>query len=454
MCKYISFGKINWNYKYILLYTIFQLINQFLFSKEILPKIGTFNRTLIANHKIIMEIFIYIGIFLISIFLYIYEIYQKKRKGDKDKNDLIKRNNSNSKMKLIYKDQLSGKVSMIKILFILFLLVLEAQLMNIFYCCGLDGLDFWMFEILFIYYISSKMLRSPMYKHQKCSVFFILIFCCLMKATSTSLMYFDEEPKIYKTYKLLIIIGIILFILISYLRAYVTCKIKWLIDLKYISSSKLLMLYGLIGTVFCSIACIFTTFFHCQDTIISYKEMKNICRLNQTIFLLNGNKTENISNYHFDSYKIYYQKLLDGDNFYIFKNICLILSKTLVCFFVKLFSMLIIKYLNPAYFICSSSFYYFLLRLLRIIVSFIKKEDVENNEYLDFFIEIFSILGILVYTELIELNFCELDYNLKKNIIKRSMKEGNNAELISCEDEIKSDINNDTIINSEANEDE
>ena len=86
MCKYFSFGKINFHYKYIFLYVIFQLL-------EILPKFGKFNRTLITNHKIIQEIFNYIGVFIISIFLFIYEKYQQKRKNknDNDNEKLIDR---------------------------------------------------------------------------------------------------------------------------------------------------------------------------------------------------------------------------------------------------------------------------------------------------------------------------------------------------------------------------
>lgn len=445
MCKYFSFGKINFHYKYIFLYVIFQLLNQYLFSKEILPKFGTFNRTLITNHKIIQEIFNYIGVFIISIFLFIYEKYQQKRKNknDNDNEKLIDRKYSNfSHYKLIYQDQLEGKISIIKIMIIIFLLVLEAQSMNTFYACGLDGLDFWMFEMLFIYFISSRMLKAPMYKHQKCSVFFVLFFCSIIKIISTSIGYHDEGDNIYKTYKIIIPIGIIIFLIITYLRAYVSCKIKWIMDLKYISSNKLLIIYGLMGIIICSICCIITTSVPCDDVIISHKEMINICRQNRTTF---DNNLKNHTYNYYDSYSVYYEKLFTGDKFFIFKNICLIIIKVIIIFFVKLFSILIIKYLNPLYFICSSSIYYFFLRLIKIIVHYINKDKIEKKIYLDFVAEIFSIFGILVYTELIELNFWNLNYNLKKNIIKRSLEDSTPTELIN-------NVNNDdSIINENEN---
>ena len=37
--------------------------------------------------------------------------------------------------------------------------------------------------------------------------------------------------------------------------------------------------------------------------------------------------------------------------------------------------------------------------------------------------DIISIIGFLIYLEIIELHFCNLDYNLKNNIINRSNEE-------------------------------
>ena len=180
------------------------------------------------------------------------------------------------------------------------------------------------------------------------------------------------------------------------------------------------------GLFICSLACIITTLVPCKAGIISYEEMVYICRQTRTKYFENNkNHTYN----YYDSFSVYKQKLFTGNNFYIFKNICLIIMKVIIIFFVKLFSILIIKYLNPFYFICSSSIYYFFLRFIRIIVSHINKENIEKQTYLDFIAEIFSISGILIYTELIELNFCNFNFNLKKNIIKRSLEDLNNIEL-------------------------
>ena len=433
MCKYISLGKIHTYYKYILFYIISHFLDKYLFHKKLVSKIGEYTNSLLSTHMLIKHILIYVLMFFVSIFLFCYEEYQRKKKNSN--NTLTKKRTK--RFKLIYKDQLKGKVSIIKILLVVFLLVIETELQNTFYAVGFNGLDYWMFELLFIYYISSSMLRTPMYAHQKYSMFFVFIFCSLMKTISTTISYFDERGKIYKTYNIFIPIGILIFIFNSYLRAYVVCKLKWLMDLKYITSGQLLMYYGLIGAIITSLTCVLTTLYPCGDTLISYEEMTYICK--QGVPYNNG--THNITYNYYDNYYVFVQQLLTKDTFL---NTCILFLRTNFCFLTKLFSMLIIKYLSPAFFICASYIYYFISRLADIIIDLITDKRIEKYFFLDFTIEIFSMLGILVYIEFIELNFCKLNYNLKKNIILRSMNDKKFTELneIFDDDEEEEEQNN------------
>ena len=362
--------------------------------------------------------------FFVSIFLFCYEKYQRKKNNSN--NTLTKKRTK--KFKLIYKDQLKGRVSIIKILLVVFLLVIETEFQGIYYSLGFSGLDYWMFELLFIYYISSSMLSTSMYAHQKYSMFFVFIFCSLMKTISTTISYFDERRKIYKTYNIFIPIGILIFIFNSYLRAYVVCKLKWLMDLKYIISGQLLMYYGLIGAFITSLTCVLITLYPCGDTLISYEEMTYICK--QEVPYNNG--THNITYNYYDNYYVFVQQLLTKDTFL---NTCILLLRTNFCFLTKLFSILIIKYLSPAFLICANYIFFFISRLVGIIIDLISDKRIEKNIFLDFTIEIFSMLGILVYIEFIELNFCKLNYNLKKNIILRSMNDTKTSELNELLDE-------------------
>ena len=64
---------------------------------------------------------------------------------------------------------------------------------------------------------------------------------------------------------------------------------------------------------------------------------------------------------------------------------------------------------------------------------------------LDIIGDIFSLLGFLIYLEIIVLNFCKIDYNIKENIAKRSFmesyginKKGINEDGINNDNEEKS----------------
>ena len=445
MGGYISFGKCNSYYKYMLFYLLSQLVDLFLFQRDYFFKLGSFDKTLVPSHKLIQEMCNYIGIFFFSTILLIYEnIIKRGRKEKANENSSTKNISNFYTSELIYKDQLKGKISLIKIILIIFLFFLVRQIWAAFYKCGLSGLDFWMFEIFFIYIISSKLFGNPTYKHQKISVYFILIVCGTMRIISIVLIMNDSSHRIYKIYKIFIPIGILLFLASMYLSAYTSCKIKWLMDLKYISPNKLLIIYGIIGTIICGIAGTISTFVPCEDKIISFDEMVRIC--SQKITRQYNNKT----NYYYDSFIVHHNKIFPeyGNSFYAFKNICLIILKSLTIFLVNFFLLLILKYLDPLFFICVKFVYYFFVALINIITTAIQKRNIEKENFVNFFSQAFVIIATLVHIEFIELNFCDLNYNLKKNITNRSISDSPIYELDIEENEKINDDDNDSSINS------
>ena len=54
--------------------------------------------------------------------------------------------------------------------------------------------------------------------------------------------------------------------------------------------------------------------------------------------------------------------------------------------------------------------------------------------------QIFWFLGSLIYLELIELHFCQMDYNIKKNIIFRAESETYDDEDLFDDDERRSTL--------------
>ena len=87
-----------------------------------------------------------------------------------------------------------------------------------------------------------------------------------------------------------------------------------------------------------------------------------------------------------------------------------------------LFTFLIIKHLNPEYYLCSFEIYFFLLRLIDLIKAIINENDIKVPTF-SLFAEIISLICIMIYLELIELKFCNLNRNLKKYIEIRSINE-------------------------------
>jgi len=70
--------------------------------------------------------------------------------------------------------------------------------------------------------------------------------------------------------------------------------------------------------------------------------------------------------------------------------------------------------------------------------------------------ELFALIGILIYLELIELKFCKLDKNIKKNISKRAIED---VEAVTELDESFTrdsllDYNNENNGNNEKNNDD
>ena len=108
--------------------------------------------------------------------------------------------------------------------------------------------------------------------------------------------------------------------------------------------------------------------------------------------------------------------------------------------------IMLIRYFDPNMLLVSSNFYYFTQRVIEFIVN-------EGNEkyltHIQFFLyeieEIISIFANLIYMEVIELRFCKLDYDIKRNIELRADLECENLEE---EDESENNLDNTSTINN------
>ena len=162
------------------------------------------------------------------------------------------------------------------------------------------------------------------------------------------------------------------------------------------------------------LASLISSFIKCVDKT-TLNDVDLICLINI--------KEDNNTDYYFDSFSFFFEKLRDKETvglniLYIF----LFLLKILLNSLRLLFSLLIIKHLNPEYYLCSFIYYYFIIRLVYLIKTIIDDSDIKVT-ILNLIAQTISLICVMIYLELIELNFCNLDRNLKKNIEARSFSE-------------------------------
>ena len=202
-------------------------------------------------------------------------------------------------------------------------------------------------------------------------------------------------------------------------------------DLKYISSTKLLFFYGILGSIICLVICTMTTFVKCdlngdeKDNIFYY-----ICLVEDN----NGDKL-------YDSFKLYFKKF-SGDLQSLYEIIILI-SGIVTFFLSTYFAIQVIKYLTPVYLIFSNPIFFFIQKTILAVYNEIKYHTLFSDPdygiknakfYLDLSGDTFSIIALLIYLEIVELNFNEYNYNLRKTIIKRSLIDS--GEIVNQEEEL------------------
>ena len=450
MGKYLSCGQYNIYFKYIILNILFDLLNDCFYGYNIYGnlflKVKIWSdgaQDSLSNHYLIHNTFDYLGVFLFSFLYHKYDTYilkkdlkqplkeeltNKEKKRRASQILLIHNvNNINLEEQFLKSKDLYRKYIIISILWIV-----EEQLLKIF-LFGLKDLDFWMLELLIITYLSARMFKLEIFNHQKFAILFNLFPCILKiiairlsfenKDTENDLLYININPS------LLIPIGIIIYIILIILRSYVNSKIKWFMDFKYISPKRLLMIYGLIGASTCSIVSIITTLIKCKEISISDDEKNKdiayyICRIRK-------NETNtNISIRYFENILVYFSDF-KGEVLEVLKELLIVICGMITNFLSKYNFLLVIRYLTPVYIIFSCPIFFFLQKIILIInnliqeYSFFNKNENDNvtKFSLDISGDILSFLGFLVYLEIIELNFCNLNYNLRKNIMKRGYYE-------------------------------
>jgi len=263
--------------------------------------------------------------------------------------------------------------------------------------------------------------KQNIYKHQLYSMVFVIFLDTILLVASTFLDY-EANKNIYQVKGFILCNCITLYyIFISFMFSYAEVKTKILIDRKYLSPYIIIILVGIIGFILNIIAALISEFYgnKCKDQ----KDINIYCYADVSSYFI---KLKTLLN---DNPKEFYVEIFFFSFFYIIFE-----------FLNMTFAIFIYKYLNPGYLLFSDNIYFTFSGLINFF--FIKKKF--DSLSIKKFIfsessEIFELLAFLIYLELIELRFCGLNKNTRKNIEKR-------AEI---EIEISEGINNDNSLNSD-----
>ena len=445
MGKYLGCGKYNTYYKYILLTTLFSFLSAIIFGYGYCNNSDSLKYTriykklsqhLLSRHIIIHNIYCNFGILIISVILYNYEKYTSKSEKEKEKS------NNTAGIKLIHSNTEKDleKKSLLTIIIVIILYIFQDILTILYFQFELSKFNFWILELPLLSYFNFKLLNTKIYNHHKFAIYLSVIVCLTCKIILFLISVFSEGSKelVYNQHKFLYLVGIFSYLIIITIRAYTVTEIKIFMDLRYISPSKLLIIYGIIGIIVNVIICVVFTYIKCKpvgDFDIHLCDIYN----------------KNNNEYYLDNYDIYLQILSDSTNKEMIIEIITSLIAAITYLLYIYFYILIIKYLTPVHTLFAALVYGFFVRIISLIyMSISNKNNSPSNEgnqssiliifknIFDFLSSTFTCVGLFIYLELIELKFCNLDFNLRANIMKRSLEDIDYFKIEEKEDDKES----------------
>ena len=445
----IGIGKCSKYYLFILGTIICKVMRTFIFANEINPKSegGIFGFTPILNDHLIIQYFYKYISFIIGGLISEYILRKKKNENE----DI----NYHYHHQLIENDEYkSSKQKKCEILIVCFAYCIAFELNEIFYYFDFGVIDLWTFDILFVLYFMRKYFIINIYNFQKIAIIIIAVLATSLLILSSFLPYTEhdtpeeksEDKNGYEIIEKILgsklysipIIPSLLFInmCVSYSRA----KSKVLMDLRYISPYLIMLYIGICGFIVFLIILIISPFLKCGKNLIDYCIVKE------------SDESEEI---YFENPIIYFNHMKNFE-YKIYIEIFVIIPLFLIInFFEFLFQYLIIYHFNPNFILIRDNIYYFTKRLLLVLVNI---DSFNNYISLPQFIilelsELISIIAFCIYLEIIELRFCGLNRNLKRNISIRAISE--NFILMEDKQDSKDDPkNNNYIVNGNDNESE
>lgn len=430
----ISLGKCSKNYLYILGTILFRCIKDCIFGFiAIDPESSTgifgFSPKL-TGHYLLQDFYKYLS-FIIGGLIFMKIL---KKKSETNEKPTVKKSKSfklkNLKGLIYHSNDINlKKISIFKVLLICSTFCFHLEISRIMYLFDFNGLDFWIFDILFIILFMDTYFIINYYKHQRYSMIFVICVNSILLVISSFLPNTNNQEDNLKdknTYQIIeditnskyfFIVVLLIFIFLSSLLSFGRVKIKILMYFNYISPYRIIYYIGIIGSLMTFISLILVSFFNCKEI----ENIENYC------IHVKDDK------YYYDNIFKYFTELRDNIKNPKFYVELLIINPLFFAleFFGFACEILTIYYLNPLFVLVRENLYYCVIRFIFILT------NLDNfDKYISiaqFFIlqasEIIALIGYAVSLEIIELNFCGMDNDLRRKIIERGERETLNKPL-------------------------
>ena len=359
--KYISLGDINKKLLFILAGGLSKLIAElilYFYAKDIKMN----------DHPFILGINANLGMILAFIPDIIVKCSIKKK--------ILKDEKSQNRNYLIIEEKKAKRLKVLKALIIALCCILDflQKILTFLYSQYIIN-NLWIFDIVFLGSFSYLILGLKLYSHQYLSSLIMIILGIVINAI-------EVEYNIELIYKLLLSFMIGIFYNLGLVIA------KYGMDSLFMTPYEITYYEGIFGIIINIIFLSIATKYELVNPPLII-ELAKSCKYKDKTYL--------------DNFYDYWESF-HGIEILLF--IVEMFSRALF----NLFGHIIAKDFTPSHVIL-------LLMLGEVLLSF--KTEFTTIKIISFIIILFEIFMLLIFTEIIELNFCGLEYNTKKNIRKR-----------------------------------
>ena len=478
---FIGFGKFSRYHKYLLIAIICQFISDYSMGLNKMNKdskdvniIFRFYAKL-NQHKLVKIFIEFLGFIFGGVILYfIYNILEGKT-GKK---------NSMAKVQRKREKYLENKknYNYIELFFIGFFISFNKIVVNLANNFLVLENDFWVLELVSITIFSYYILKMKIKNHHIAAIviiipiIFIDIISYFLPNTRSDDCKDDECKEIYLTdnnffeiikiineklknkFQIIILI-FFLFILGIILKDYSWVKSKYLIDIRGINPYKILISTGLLGCILVTI-CFFIlssvpcytlevdNFYYNNKTKSYEKDNRNYNLSNEICFYTEKEQNQsninlslyydNITYFFEDEYNLI-ENIDDNLEIFVFIPLYFFMYST-----IKIMNVMMIKYLDPNVILINKNVAFFIEGIINyfFIIKFDKNYLIPTKFLLLEIKHLISLISNIVYLEILELKFCNLDYDIRKSIaIRGEIDSEAQIEILGEKDDSMNDSN-------------